>query len=120
MPWRSPSPKHFKWWARTSFVEAISQSSFVGSGCSVQQSAFAESYPSWPSPLSQPRLTATVRVHLQVRVQDVLGPPKAGAHWRGWSAANPRPVERLVRHSYSAASSSYSSSTESGRYERWE
>src|SRR6266508_1450821 len=76
MPWRSPSPKHFKWWARSSFVEAISQSSFVGSGCSVQQSAFAESYPSWPSPLSQPRLTATVRVPLQVRVQDVLGRPR--------------------------------------------
>jgi hypothetical protein len=44
----------------------------------------------------------------------------AGAHWRGWSAANPRPVQRLVRQSYSAASSSYSSSTESERYERWE
>src|SRR5262249_51937627 len=46
MPLRSPSPKHFKWLSRTSFVEAISQSSFIGSDCSLQKSAFAESYPS--------------------------------------------------------------------------
>src|SRR5262249_18802186 len=32
MPLRSPAPKHFKWWSRTSFVEAISRSSFIGFG----------------------------------------------------------------------------------------
>src|SRR5262245_15191782 len=32
MPVRSPSPKHFMWWSRTSFVEVITHSSFVGSG----------------------------------------------------------------------------------------
>src|SRR5215813_4195897 len=30
MPVRSPSPKHFKWRSRTSFVEVIPPSSFIG------------------------------------------------------------------------------------------
>src|SRR5262245_44215115 len=30
MPVRSPSPKHFRWRSRTSFVEVITPSSFVG------------------------------------------------------------------------------------------
>src|SRR5215510_16101002 len=77
MPMRSPSPKHFMWWSRTSFVDVITQSSFVGSGGSLQQSVFAAPYPSWPSPLSRSRPTAAVRALLQERVQDVFGPPNA-------------------------------------------
>src|SRR5215831_14771216 len=77
MPVRSPSPKHFMWWSRTSFVEVMTQSSFVGSDGSLQQSAFAAPYPSWPSPLSRSRPTAAVRALLQERVQDVFGPPNA-------------------------------------------
>src|SRR5437016_5136348 len=44
MPLRSPSPKHFKWWSRTSFVEAIFSSSAVGSASLLQHSAFSDSY----------------------------------------------------------------------------
>src|SRR5262249_47829412 len=71
---------HCMWWSRTSFVEVITQSSFVGSGGSLQQAAFAAPYPSWPSPLRRSRPTAAVRALLQERIQDVFGPPNAGAH----------------------------------------
>src|SRR5262249_36138731 len=87
MPVRSPSPKHFRWRSRTSFVEVIPPSSFIGWDGQSRRTLYSA------TSLRRTRLDVDrTPTHSRERVADRIDLNQ------GWSASGHKPEVHSVRN----------------------